>query len=202
MSDIFMSWGSPDAPIARPLIERLRDAGLSVWEYETSGRAGEHVSNSVRREIESALTVVVLVSPQTKDRPWIVSELTTAFNALSRGEILSVVCVRLGGLADEELPDPLRRENVRSFSLDEAQDEQDILAQLVSDIQVGLGNRAPLVVPTALLAMTREEFRMVFPPDGSRNELLERICSKVGMRGHPMLALRHETWVGVLLTAM
>jgi hypothetical protein len=189
MSDIFVSWGSPDAAIARPLIERLRDDGLSVWEYETSGAAGEDISDSVGVEIRRALTVVVVVvvSPHTKDRPWVLSELTLALDSRSRGEVWHVVPVLLDGLAHEELPDPVRRRNIRSFGLNEAEDQEEALARLARDIRVGLGTRAPLIVPTALLAMTREEFRTAFPPDGSRNELLESICSKVGMHDQPML---------------
>jgi hypothetical protein len=187
LSDIFVSWGSPDASIARPLIERLRDDGLRVWEYETSMTSGDDIPDRVRTEIQGALTVVVLVSPHTKDRAWVLTELILALDSRDRGEVWHVIPVRLGGLAHEQLPETVRLRNLHSLGFEEAGGQEEALARLVLDIQAGLGDRAPLIVPTALLAMTREEFRTVFPPDSSRSELLERICCKVGMRGHPTL---------------
>ncbi len=187
MSDIFLSWGSPDAAIAGSLIKRLRDNGLHVWEYDTSGAAGENVSDSVSLEIRRARTVVVLISPDTKDRPWVLSELTLALDAQSRGEVWQVIPVLLDGLPDAELPDPVRRRNIRSFALSQGEGQEEALARLVGDIRKGLGTHAPLVVPTALLAMTREEFTNIFPPDSSGNELLESICAKVGMHHQPVL---------------
>lgn len=185
---VFVSWGSPDAPIARPLIQRLRDVGLCVKQYETSMTAGDHISKVVSSQIEQALIVVVLMSPQTKDRPWVQHELGVALAAYHRGEVLRVIPVRLDGLPAEDLPPPVQMAGLSSFGFTKEADEQEeALARLIHEICVGLGIKAPLVVPTRLLAMTRTEFGKIFPPGGGSNDLLESICSKVGMHPHPKL---------------
>jgi hypothetical protein len=190
MSDIFVSWGLPDASIAKRIIKRLHDEGLKVGEYNTSMKGGDDILDWVRGEIRGACIVLVLLSPKTKDRDWVRAELHLALEAKSRSEVERVIPVLMGGLTNEELPQTPDVQAVRSFGFDPPPNEEKALLRLVEEVRSALGARAPLVVPTALLAMTRDEFNDAIPPDAAGDAVLESICAKVGMHGHP--ALRQE----------
>jgi hypothetical protein len=73
MADIFVSYASADRELVRPIVALLEGEGWSVW-WDTRIAGGDRWDGTIKREIEAARCVVVVWTPRSSDREWVLDE--------------------------------------------------------------------------------------------------------------------------------
>ncbi len=125
MHDIFISYSHADEKAARLIAERLRKEGLSVF-FDSQGIvAGSDLTANLNRELESADTVLAVLSVNTAQSRWVTEEVQ---RALARDK--RIIPILLDQHATENWLWPLLGTR-QSFKLDLASpDARDQLAGL------------------------------------------------------------------------
>jgi hypothetical protein len=211
MADIFISWSSPDAQIVRPVIQRLRQHGLDVLDFEADLDAGS-IGQSVQEYIEKARLMVMFVSEETNERAWLKRE--TEWAAYRQNQqmnnnqrVLKMIPVLIGNvnleklnafLAKNEDQKRLRipaavRHAVNAAESDNVQPAERLTTGAISEttlqnivvrISATLNLPKPIVIPTILLAMNYEEATMhLSSPE--KYQKISRLCSAAGMPPFP-----------------
>lgn len=104
MSKVFISYALSDAPIARRLVTAFRNTDVSGWLDEADVASGDSIASVVRKALEEASAVVVLLSPRALDSQWVQFEIGAA-EALGK-RIIPVIIA--GENLEQELPPILR----------------------------------------------------------------------------------------------
>lgn len=80
MFDLFISHASEDKDsVARPLAQRLLDAGINVWYDEFSLKIGDSLRQSIDRGLADSRYGVVILSPRFFEKDWPQAELNGLF---------------------------------------------------------------------------------------------------------------------------
>ncbi|MGH6814968.1 MAG: SUMF1/EgtB/PvdO family nonheme iron enzyme [Hyphomicrobiaceae bacterium] len=87
MADIFVSYTRADQDMVRLIVALLEARGWSVW-WDTRLFGGERWDDVIEREITAARCVVVVWTPQSKDKYWVNLE---AHNGRDRGILVPVL---------------------------------------------------------------------------------------------------------------
>src|SRR5687768_17613600 len=72
--DVFLSHSSKDKPAVRELAERLRKDGLRVWLDEWVIQPGDMIGLKVEEGLQTARTLVLVMSPNTFASDWVTLE--------------------------------------------------------------------------------------------------------------------------------
>lgn len=194
MNEIFFSWASPDVRLAKLIFSRLRDAGLPVTEYSDDMVPGDDIPQWVVGRIEGSSVFVACVSADAlAHSSWVKAEVDVASARYVRSgnRLARLVIIRIGQVADGWQSPLLPADRLRYYDIADPADSDAIESQvevLVRHLHAALGTWAPLVVPTALYAMTREEFTLLRATiDPAQLHRLVALCRGVGMSDPPEL---------------
>jgi hypothetical protein len=87
---LFVSHASADKWLARTLCEKLEEIGVQTFRDDRDINGGDDIPESLRREIIRSKELLVLVTPESVNRPWVLLEVG---GALLRGmRITPVLC--------------------------------------------------------------------------------------------------------------
>jgi hypothetical protein len=111
--DVFLSYSHSDSGIAKHLASQLQGAGLRCFMAETGIMAGELWEPKIRKAIQDADRVLLLITPRSKGSLWVAAEAGAAW-ALKKDLIAAMMFVEV-----EELIDPIRRHQARSIETPE-----------------------------------------------------------------------------------
>jgi hypothetical protein len=81
---IFISSSSKDLDLARDLAKRLEEAGVKVFSAERGILAGEIFSNQITKQLSSVDEVMVILTENSVDSPWLMFELGAASSLRKR----------------------------------------------------------------------------------------------------------------------
>ena len=195
MPQVFFSWTTPDQVVATRLRQRLQDAGIDVWEYTGQMGAGDHIPNEVAAAIDESRVAVFCLSDAAAERMWMSRELALCENAKRNGTMAAIMPVKVGALSEATRVklgvDP------SLFLLDESEERQreSTYVGLTQAVWEALGAEAPIIVPTALFAMNKEDYaEMRNTPEVFAN--LTQLCTAAGMGVNDLLdvlADRYDT---------
>src|ERR1041385_5622842 len=87
MNDIFISYGTPDRPIAKKFADALESLDWSVW-WDREIPLGKNFDQVIEEELNAARCVIVLWSPHSVQSRWVRTE---ASAAASRNCLLPVL---------------------------------------------------------------------------------------------------------------
>lgn len=104
--DVFLSYADADAALALAMGNALSEEGARVFMAEVSLAAGDDWHESIRAAITDAEYVMVLLTPSSVGRPWLMFEAGAAW-ALEKA--LIPVC---SDIEAAEVPEPLKRFHV------------------------------------------------------------------------------------------
>jgi hypothetical protein len=79
---VFVSYASPDKPLATRLASDLRERGLTVWVDAWEIRVGDNLLEKIEAGLKEAQYIVVLLSRASVRSPWVQRELS----ALGKGK--------------------------------------------------------------------------------------------------------------------
>jgi len=85
---IFVSHATADKWIAKVLCEKLEAAGASTFRDDRDIDGGDDIPDRLREEIERSQELLVLLTPQSVSRPWVLLEVGGAW--LRRIRIVAV----------------------------------------------------------------------------------------------------------------
>lgn len=162
MADIFISWGSPDRETVLPLRDRLRDVGLDVWEYSEDMGAGDAIQEKVMTELGDVRVAIFCLSDASVERQWIKDEIAASVFAHQHRQIEHLVPVQVGPLSEENRPEAFKRADLFIPDLSSPAEMNEKLEDFVQQICRLLGKRAPIVMPAAIFAMTKDESMVLF----------------------------------------
>ena len=156
---IFLSHIHEESDLALAFKEKIEKAFIGAVEvfvsaHEEDIRIGDEWFNEIESGLESAQTVILLLTPSSVGRPWINFE---AGGAWFRGKNLIPVLAK--GLEVEDLPAPFDRRQAVSLS------DDDSIDRLISDI----AKRAGLQNPTSDIDLTLDK-EWTGKPDSSHSD--------------------------------
>lgn len=68
--DVFLSHGAKDKAVVRPLAERLRQDGLTVWFHEWVLKPGDSIPAKIEEGLEHSRVLVLCMSANTVGSDW------------------------------------------------------------------------------------------------------------------------------------
>lgn len=74
-----MSHATADKWIARTLCEKLEAAGATTFRDDRDLDGGDDIPEEIRRQIKQSKELVVLLTPKSIDRPWVILEVGAAW---------------------------------------------------------------------------------------------------------------------------
>jgi hypothetical protein len=77
--EVFISYGGPDATFARRLAKDLEANGIRVWFAEWDLDYGDDVVQSIEAGLLTTKKFVIVLSPESIQRPWVRKELSAVF---------------------------------------------------------------------------------------------------------------------------
>lgn len=81
MSHIFVSYSSNDSDYAKKLHDHLFSEGFEVWLDRERLKPGTRFTPELERAVKECAALIVIMSPEAKDSPWVENEVLTAKNA-------------------------------------------------------------------------------------------------------------------------
>jgi hypothetical protein len=81
---VFISSSYKDLDLARDLAKRLEETGVKVSSTEKSGESGGRLSKQVTKDLSNADEVVIILSDESVDSPWLMFELGAASSLRKR----------------------------------------------------------------------------------------------------------------------
>lgn len=89
---VFLSYDRADQEPARKIADHLRGAGFQVWDQEQEILPGADWTSALKKALESAGAVVVLISPEAMESRSVSREIEYALGAKHlRGRLIPVV---------------------------------------------------------------------------------------------------------------
>ena len=111
--DVFVSYASPDRPIASRLTKELSERGYVVWLDAWELLAGHNIAEEVYKGITGSQFAVILLSPHSCESKWVREELTAALMAEIEARQVVVLPVKIG---ECEIPFQLRDRRYVDFT--------------------------------------------------------------------------------------
>jgi len=115
---VFISHAGPDSDFARWLAEGLGQVGITARLDQAEIRAGDNIVTWMNDAIGESDYLLVLLSPQTRDRYWVRMEWSSALMKEAHLRRAFVIPVLLPGLQESDIPDLLRAKAFLDFRAD------------------------------------------------------------------------------------
>ena len=105
MSHIFISHATKDDRLVKELREQLEGLNLSVWVDSRQLRGGSKLEPEIEGALRNARQVIVVLSPNTVNSPWVRKEIKIALEVEQAGEKKDyrVIALLLEGIEPEAL---------------------------------------------------------------------------------------------------
>lgn len=88
---IFISHATADKWIARMICEKLEAVGAKTFRDDRDIHGGDDIPDEIRRQIKRSKELVVLITPQSAGRPWILFEAGGAWISSKSIRIVTVL---------------------------------------------------------------------------------------------------------------
>jgi restriction endonuclease Mrr len=92
---VFVSYAASDRAFADRLIDQLRDSEVAVHVDRVNLKHGDQMLSAMRSQIEAADFLVLLLSPQALESPWVPRELEYAVSTELRQRSITVVPLKV-----------------------------------------------------------------------------------------------------------
>lgn len=117
---VFVSHATADKWIAKVICEMIEAVGAATFRDDRDIDGGEDIPERIRREIIRSHEMVVLLTPESVDRPWVILEVGAAWGRRRNAKIVAVLC----HVATDRIPNMIAsKKAVPINSLDEYLDE-------------------------------------------------------------------------------
>ncbi len=130
--DVFLSYTTDDKGLAAELRTALKRKDLSCFMAEKDIPVAARFEERIRAALTGSRKVVVLLTPRSKSRPWILAEAGAAW-ALGKGPILALV-----QLSFADLDGPFAQYQARQ--IDTARQRNALVAEIATTLEQNVGD--------------------------------------------------------------
>ena len=89
---VFVSHATADKWLAKVLCEKIEQAGASTFRDDRDIAGGDDIPEQIRVQIKRSQEMVVLLTPESVDRPWVLLEVGAAWGRRQKARIVAVLC--------------------------------------------------------------------------------------------------------------
>ncbi len=118
---VFVSHASTDKWIAKTLCEKIEETGARAFLDKRDIATGDEIPNEIWEAIRLSRELLVLLTPDSVDRPWVLLEIGMFLGRRKNGRIIAVRC----HVEVDRIPDMIKSKKVISIN-----DTDDYLAEL------------------------------------------------------------------------
>jgi TIR domain len=98
---VFVSHATADKWLATTFCEKIEAAGASTFRDDRDINGGNDIPEEIRAQIKRSRELVVLLTPESVDRPWVLIEVGAAWGCRRNYRIVPVLChVSVDGIPD------------------------------------------------------------------------------------------------------
>ena len=109
---MFVSHATADKWLATTLCEKLEAAGAVTFRDDRDINGGDDIPESIRIAIQESQEMLVLLTPESVTRPWVLMEVGAAWMRGPEVRIIAVLC----HVGIEPIPDMLKQKKVISIN--------------------------------------------------------------------------------------
>jgi hypothetical protein len=110
---IFVSHATADKWIARMICEKLDSVGAKTFRDDRDIGGGDDIPDSIRREIKRSHELLVLLTPVSIERDWVLLEIGAAWGSSKNRRIVPVLC----HIEVDQIPDLLKSRKAVAINL-------------------------------------------------------------------------------------
>jgi hypothetical protein len=89
---VFVSHATADKWLARTLCEKIEAAGASTFRDDRDINGGDDIPGEIRTQIKRSRELVVLLTPESVSRLWVILEIGAAWASREKYRIVPVLC--------------------------------------------------------------------------------------------------------------
>ena len=119
---VFVSHATADKWIARTLCKSIEALGIATFRDDRDIHGGDDIPGEIRRKIVQSNEMLVLITPASVDRAWVLLEVGAAWGRRQRAKITAV----LYHVPFDNIPDIIKSK--KAISLNDVDDYLDQLA--------------------------------------------------------------------------
>lgn len=110
---VFVSHATADKWLALTVCEKIEERGATTFRDDRDINGGDSIPEEIRTQIQVSRELVVLLTPESVDRPWVLLEVGAAWGRRRNYRIVPVLC----HVAVDAIPDII--EGKKAFHLNE-----------------------------------------------------------------------------------
>lgn len=89
---VFVSHATADKWLATTICEKIESTGAKTFRDDRDIDGGADISETIRAEIKRSRELVVLLTPNSADRPWVLLEVGAAWGWSKNMRITAIMC--------------------------------------------------------------------------------------------------------------
>ncbi len=89
---VFLSHATADKWLAKTLCEKIEETGAETFRDDRDINGGDDIPEVIRQHIVRSNELVVLLTPESAERPWVLLEVGAAWGRRRRSRIVAVLC--------------------------------------------------------------------------------------------------------------
>ena len=89
---VFVSHATADKWIARVFCEKIEATGARTFRDDRDIEGGDKIPDAIRKKIIESDELLVLLTPESVDRPWVLIEVGAAWGRKQNARIIAVLC--------------------------------------------------------------------------------------------------------------
>jgi adenylate cyclase len=144
--DVFVSHNVRQKPWVREVVAQWRSLGLRVFFDEDSIEPGEPIDEGIERGLKNSRHVVLMISPQSVESPWVALEASLAIYADADAKKRRLIPVIIETTEPETIKYSIRRLNI--IDLSDPKSRQARYRHLLEFLGVASGQGIPLIPGT------------------------------------------------------
>jgi hypothetical protein len=110
---VFVSHATTDKWLATTICEKIETTGASSFRDDRDIRGGDDIPDEIRRQISRSAEILVLLTPESVNRQWVLLEVGAAWGRRRRFPIVAILC----HVQFDQIPDMIRSK--KAYSLNE-----------------------------------------------------------------------------------
>lgn len=109
---VFVSHATADKWLARMICEKIEGVRAKTFRDDRDIDGGDDIPESIRRQIKRSREVVVILSPESINRPWVLLEIGAAWGIRRETRITPILC----HVSFDTIPDMLKNKKALSLN--------------------------------------------------------------------------------------
>jgi TIR domain len=122
---VFISHATADKWIAKTLCEKIEETGATTFRDDRDIAGGDDIPEEIRRQIKRSKELLVVLTPESVNRPWVILEVGAAWGWSKRVRITMIMC----HVSFDPMPDMFKSK--KAISLNQIDDYLNELTQRV-----------------------------------------------------------------------